>query len=333
MLRALDDAANHQAVGKVRIAVRAEAIGCEEPPVFIAIDGIGFSGVVEANHIGAPQIGRRAHRHPSRGIGLHFRRKAGFACARLGLGQPALHVKRRILHLAQNRGKNLAPCGKDGRIGRRAVAFHDLVQPGERVIRHQREHVVLYVVIHVPVDVPADWIHINRAAIEPMVQNIFRQPRVLRSVMDDHEPRAKQLRQHEQENRNPTMPNDRCGDGHCVNCQIEPRVAIDLGEFGFGNESSLSIGDPSQRVPEQTREMIAIDTHGKKAQKQCADIRRLGNLNFGITSHNDGVAVVAIVAPAPKHRFAHHHERSDFVNRNVHPVRPERSSVAAFMPT
>ena len=139
----------------------------------------------------------------------------------------------------------------------------DRVQPGQRVIRHQREHVVLDVVIHVPVDEAADRIHVNSAAIEAMVKNILRQPGVLRGVVDDHEPRAEKLRQHEQEDRNPTLPEDGRGDDHRVNCQVDPRVAIDLGELGFGNERSFARRHASQRVPEQAREIGAVDAQLK----------------------------------------------------------------------
>ena len=48
------------------------------------------------------------------------------------------------------------------------------------MVGHEREHVVLDVVIHVPVDEPADRIHVNRPAVEAVVQNILGQAGVLR---------------------------------------------------------------------------------------------------------------------------------------------------------
>ena len=72
MLRAFDDAALHQANGKMRIAMGAKAVSRIELLVIIAVDCVGFSVVIETHRIGAPQIGRRAHFHASRGIGLRF---------------------------------------------------------------------------------------------------------------------------------------------------------------------------------------------------------------------------------------------------------------------
>src|ERR1043166_9496031 len=41
---------------------------------------------------------------------------------------------------------------------------------------------------------------------------------------------------------------------------------------------------------------------------------------------------MAGMAPAPLHRIAHQHERSDVIDDDAHPARAERRAMAAFMP-
>ena len=63
----------------------------------------------------------------------------------------------------------------------------------ERMVRNQREHVVLDVVIHVPVKVSVDAIHVDRSTIQPMVEDILRHPCVLGESIDQAEPGAKEI--------------------------------------------------------------------------------------------------------------------------------------------
>src|SRR6185437_16128210 len=51
-----------------------------------------------------------------------------------------------------------------------------------------------------------------------------------------------------------------------------------------------------------------------------------------VAADDDGVGVVARMAPAPDSRFAHDHETGDLVDRVVHPARLEGGAVAAFVP-
>jgi hypothetical protein len=53
------------------------------------------------------------------------------------------------------------------------------MQLWQRMVWHQRKHVVLDMVIHVPVEEPVDRIHVYRAAVEAMVEDVFRQAGVL----------------------------------------------------------------------------------------------------------------------------------------------------------
>src|SRR5208283_6177633 len=61
-------------------------------------------------------------------------------------------------------------------------------------------------------------------------------------------------------------------------------------------------------------------------------IGRAGNGNLTVAANDDGVAVVAVVAPAPERGFAHEHERRDLIKSVVHPVGLERGSVPCLMP-
>ena len=69
------------------------------------------------------------------------------------------------------------------------------MQLGQPVIGNQREHVVFHVEVHVPVEKPIDDIHLNGTAIQPVVEDILGQPRVLGESVDRHQPRAEDLRQ------------------------------------------------------------------------------------------------------------------------------------------
>jgi len=62
------------------------------------------------------------------------------------------------------------------------------MQLREVVIWHEREHVVLHMVVHVPVEVAVDGAHVNRAAVEPVIEDVFRQARVLGVTVNLREP-------------------------------------------------------------------------------------------------------------------------------------------------
>ena len=90
MLRALNNVALHQAVGKMRIAVRAESVGRVEPALFIAIDGVSFSPWSKRMASARRKIGGRAHSTQPVGIGLRLGRNGGFARVAFGLGSRRL---------------------------------------------------------------------------------------------------------------------------------------------------------------------------------------------------------------------------------------------------
>ena len=212
MFRALDGAADDDAGCQMIVAMGANAVHGEERAVGIAVKRVGFTTMVKTKDIRFAQIGRRADFDPPLGIGRGVCGADAFRCPRARRRQLAFDVVGGIFHLPENGGKDLAPGGKNRGIGRRTVGFDDRMQLGQRMIRHEREHVVLEMVIHVPVDEAADRVHVNRAAVEAMVQDILSQPGVLRGVVDDHQPCAEKLRQDKQEDGNPALPENGRGD-------------------------------------------------------------------------------------------------------------------------
>ena len=69
-----------------------------------------------------------------------------------------------------------------------------------------------------------------------------------------------------------------------------------------------------------------------EAESSPQQVRRPHDGDLGVAADDDGVGVVAGVAPAPGHRIAHDHEAGDLVDHVVHPLRLERGAVAAFVP-
>ncbi len=313
VFRTFNRAVEDQSVGQVRVAVGADAVSGKDLAVAIADQHKGFFPVVKADHVQLAQISIGTDFHPAFGIRRGGRAVGRFERPIAWRRQPALDVVRRILHLAAERRENFAPRGQDGRIGRRTIISDDRVQLGQRMVRHEREHVMFHVVVHVPVDKPADRIHVNRPAVEPVVEDVLGQSGVLRRIVDDHEPRPKELGQHKQEDRKPAMPNDRGGDHHSVNSKTEPRIAINLREFAFRDEGALGVRDDSQRVPDHAREVGPVAAHVEKIQDERAKIGRTRNLDFGIAPDDDSVAMMPGVAPAPDHGFPHYHERREFI--------------------
>ena len=149
--------------------------------LIVAIEGEGFLAVVEANHVGADRDRRRRRPRP---IPLH---RAGRR--RNGRLPQCRGPWARAADASRNRPGSFTWRRTAGTISRhartgcsdtaRAVVLHDRMQLRQRVIRHQREHVVLDVVVHVPVEKPVDRIHVHRAAVEPMIEHVLRQPGML----------------------------------------------------------------------------------------------------------------------------------------------------------
>ena len=80
------------------------------------------------------------------------------------------------------------------------------------------------------------------------------------------------------------------------------------------------------------REIFRIHPEIEERHDDALQVRRTGHRDFRVAANDDGVAVMAGVAPAPDRGLAHDHERGDLVERVVHPIGLEGGAVAGFMP-
>ena len=86
-------------------------------------------------------------------------------------------------------------------------------------------------------------------------------------------------------------------------------------------------------MTDQSGEIPAVNADREKAHEVRRYVRRAGNLNFRIPTDDNGVRMVPCVAPAPDHGLAQDHERRQFVEGVVQPVRFECGSVPRLVPT
>src|SRR5579863_5044072 len=107
-----------------------------------------------------------------------------FGC---GSRQRTRHAPVRIPSLTKN-GRDDFPIGIPATaVRRRTVGLDGLVQLREGMERHHREHMVLYVVVHVPVEEAREPAHVNRATVEAVIEDIFGQTRVLSESIEGPE--------------------------------------------------------------------------------------------------------------------------------------------------
>ena len=81
--------------------------------------------------------------------------------------------------LPDNR-KHLAIGGPDGPVRRGQIAFDHFMQLGQIIIRHQREHVMFNVIVHIQINKPAERIHQNGTCIQPVISYIVTQAAMLK---------------------------------------------------------------------------------------------------------------------------------------------------------
>ena len=254
------------------------------------------------------QIGYGANFDPAFGVRLGLRREACFAHARFRLRQPALDVISGVLDLLAQRRNDFAPRVRNTRIGRGAVVLYRGVESGQRMIGNQREHVVLNVVVHVPVEIAVDQIHVYRPAVETVVEHILCQAGMLRHAVDGHEPSAEYICEPDEHQReNAALINRKSDDGG-VDEEIDARPEIDLGELRLGNEGFFRGGHAADAVHEHGLEIFRVSANAKKGEDDCFPTWRARHGDFRIAADDDGVAVMTVVAPAPDCGLAHDHE-------------------------
>ena len=144
-----------------------------------------------------------------------------------------------VFDLAKNGGDDFAPGVEKAGIGRGAVVLDRGVKPRQRMVGHQREHVMLHMVVHVPVEIPVDRVHVDRPAVEPVIENIFGQAGMLGQAVDDHEPGAEEIGQADEQQRQDAARADGKGDDGGVDGDVDAGLAIDLREFALRDEGLL----------------------------------------------------------------------------------------------
>ena len=102
---------------------------------------------------------------PSLLVGRRFRTACVLINPFLRLGESTLHMKGGILHLAEEGGNNFLPRGPEAWLWLGHIGLHRFVKPWQGMIGHEREHVVLHMVVHVPVEKAVHGVHMNRAAV------------------------------------------------------------------------------------------------------------------------------------------------------------------------
>ena len=75
--------------------------------------------------------------------------------------------------------------------------------------------------------------------------------------------------------------------------------AEDLWEFVFGDECAFAFGELAPGMMEEVAEVFGVTLDGEAAEEHAGDIRGAGDGNFRVSAHDDGVAVMPGVGPAP----------------------------------
>ena len=328
MLGTLDELSLDQAEGKMNIAVGAQSVGRVELAILGAIEGVGLLAVIKADDVSTAQIGSGTSFDPAFRVRIALGGVTGFVRTYSRCREPALDVISGILDLPEYSRHNFTPGREEAWIGCGTVVLHDGMQPGQRVIRHQREHMVLNVVVHVPVQITVDPAHVHRAAVEPVIEHILSQTRVLRVSVSDQQPGAEQIRQpYQQQGKDAAAP-DRQPNDDKVDGDIYAGPAINLGKLYLGNVRFFLGKHAPQGMQGNLREILPIHLEVEERHDHALQVRWARDSDLRVTADDNGVAVVTGVTPAPEDGLPHDHERRNFIESVIHPIRLERGTVA-----
>src|SRR5579863_7471940 len=163
-------------VGAQRLAQACYAAARDRPSLVVPADARRPITRPAQNGVPCPSsLAGFARRRARQRAALFGRRglagRGGHRLSRAGR-QLAMNVIGRVAQLPNQRGDHLAIGGEEAVIGGRAVGLDRFVQGGQRVIGNEREHVMLDVIVHVPVDEAAERIEIHGAAVQPMVEDV-----------------------------------------------------------------------------------------------------------------------------------------------------------------
>src|ERR1700733_15277016 len=206
------------------------------------------------------------------------------------------------------------------------------MQLGQRVIRHGRKDMVLYVIVHVPIEEPEDRIHVNGARIQPMIEDVLGEPNVLRDPAIESEPPAVQRRQTDVHRRQNGAKREAGDDDEGINGKVNAGGKIHFPALALGHESRLLLVLPTRRVQKHLAKDDYIILKREGVEQEGDNVRGTRRDDFGVAPNDDRIRVVARMAPAPDLWLTHDHEAGDLINRIVHPLRLERGAMAALVP-
>jgi len=155
MLRAFDELALDQPSARWVLAWVQIAVGGVQLAVGGAVNGVSLLVMIEADDVFLLQeVLTHTSIQPFTGRPLAVKTcaVAGASERMVGVGSLRLTPIPGVFPGGGRRAGARAMPPSAG-VGGRHVRLHQFMQPGEVVIRHQREHVVLDVVVHVPVEV------------------------------------------------------------------------------------------------------------------------------------------------------------------------------------
>ena len=187
--------------------------------------------------------------------------------------------------------------------------------------------------VHVPIEEPVNEIHFHRAAIEPVVQHILRKARVLRVAVDRREPGAIEVRAENEEEWKPCAIIEAQANHARVDQGVDPRAEENLRVFRFRQVCGLFRRNPPEAMKRDVFTIASECIEVNELEKQSLDVWRARDMNFGVASHDDRIAMVARMAPPPWHGFTHDHKGGNLVEQVVQPIRLESRAVPGLVPT
>src|SRR5579863_5576551 len=195
MFGTFDGASEDQPLRQMSVSVGADSVSGVQAILDVPVDRKGFVQMVEPDYVSPAQVRGSAGLDPPVNI-RHLERQGRIAPGAAARWRKlARDVIPGVFYLAENGGDDLAPRAQKTTIGGGTVILNELVQFGQRMVRHQGEHVMFDVIIHVPVKVPVQRIHVDGSGVETMVENVLGQAGVLREAVCNQKPRAEKIGQ------------------------------------------------------------------------------------------------------------------------------------------
>ena len=144
---------------------------------------------------------------------------------------------------------------------------------GKSVERHHGEHVVLDVIVHVPIDEPAQRIHVDRAAVEPMVGDVVGKTAVLGQARHDVMPGAIHPRQPDDHRRQDAARHDASHGNAGVDHEPHTGGPVRPRPLGVGHEGCLFRQQSARGMDDHVLERLR---HGEQTEEISGDVPQRG---------------------------------------------------------